>query len=172
MVKNNNVVWLSQDEDMKDVKAFFEEDESIEAFVFPKYYQVYKRKISSSMIKAMFYLYKWHKINGFDKWCKLSDYITQFKEPVVVCSGDNPKLRHWGLIEMKSEIDGDVRDDGSDRTGYYRLTQFGNDFLHGKIAVSEYIFVCNKEVIGNSKTLTTVQNCIKNKFNFRDILNK
>lgn len=172
MIENNKIVWLGADEDMEDVKAYFKEDPTIESFVFPKYYQVYRRKISSSMVKAMFYLYRWHQQNGFDKWCKLSDYISQFKEPVVVCSGDNPKLRHWGLIEMKSETDGDVRDDGSDRTGYYKLTQFGNDFLHGKIVVHEFLFICNKEVIGKSETNTNVKQCIKNKFDFREILNK
>lgn len=171
-VDQKNVLYLSSTEDMDDVKHYFKEDESIQAFVFPKYYQVYKRKISSSMVKAMYYLCKWHQINGIKSWCKLSDYISQFKEPVVVCSGDNPKLRHWGLIEMKSETYGDIRVDGSNRTGYFRLTEKGLSFLRGEIAVEEFLYVCNKEVIGKSKTSVFVDKCVKNKFNFQDIFNK
>src|SRR5271167_915579 len=51
--------------------------------------------------------------------------------------GDWAKLRHWGFLIEKPE----VRDDGSKRNGFYKITQRGIDFVHGRIHVRKFIYL-------------------------------
>jgi len=55
-----------------------------------------------------------------------------------------PKVKYWGLTEP-------VKIDGDRKAGVHRITDFGLDFLYGKVSIPKYVFVRKKEVVGESK---------------------
>lgn len=171
MQENN--VWIGKDENMEDIKKYFAKDKTIQNFIFPKYYKVYRRSVSSSMSKALIYLYKWNKEFGEKEWCKLSDYIILFKESYAVASGGNSKLRYFNLVELKSpENDGQLENKGDTScVGYYKITEEGKAFVKNNLMIPKYAYVCKGVVLGYSDEKVSILETIKNHFNYYDIFN-
>jgi hypothetical protein len=97
--------------------------------------KVYRRRVTPTMIGFMIQLRKLHRQNV--EWAKVG-YDGQIR-----CEGgDYARLLFWGLVEQQNA---GPREDGSRRTGYWRLNAHGEAFLRGDLAVPEYIYQYNEQ---------------------------
>jgi hypothetical protein len=58
--------------------------------------------------------------------------------------GDTAKLAYWRLIEPRPG----VRADGSNRVGWWKITQLGEAWVRGKIGLPQYALVYNGRCLG------------------------
>jgi hypothetical protein len=130
-----------------------------------QFVKVYKRPLNSSMCKALILIYK-HSVNG-------ADFIhveKMLKEESCEASvrGDFPKLRFWGFLEPMEE----AREDESCRNGMYKITENGRLFVEEMIIAPTYVKVFNNRYMGSSKEMTTISKAIKNKFDYKQLMQK
>lgn len=104
-------------------------DDGAECPCCRQYAKVYRRSIHASMASALIAVYR---ANGRD-WGKVTDLLTHRQ------NADFAKLAHWGLIQA----DDGHREDGSKRTGVWRVTFVGELWLLGKTTVAKYVRVYN-----------------------------
>lgn len=129
--------------------------------------KLYKRPITSSMAYALILLYKHFEKNPDQEWVHMNDYLNSIEGlPFPVKSGDNAKLRYWELLEEKVE----VRDDGSKRAGYWKLTQLGRDFVEGRTTVQSHARVFNSKSYGLIGDLVDIHQALGNKFNYSELM--
>lgn len=109
-------------------------------------------------------------VSGLVSLCKATQagdftHTPDIFQGVVARGGDFTKLVHWGFIEPEP---GD-RDDGSKRTGRWRPTQAGVDFLRGKPA-PRYAFIFDGNCVGFSKEKITVSEALGEPFNYAALM--
>ena len=83
-----------------------------------------------------------------------------------ITSNSHGKLRHWGLVEAKSNDD----DPSKKESGKYRITRAGWEFLQGKTSVRRSAVVYNNELEGFEGPLVTITDCFGNDFDFRELM--
>jgi hypothetical protein len=150
-------------ETVKEAKHFLRENAE-KGCVCPacgQHVQIYARQITSSMVFALAIIYH----QKTDEYIHVENILKKYDCPPAT-RGDFPKLRFWNLIEPKPGS----RDDGSERNGYYRITEHGKSFLTGKLSVPAKIFIYNNKKTGISEDLITVKEALKNKFNFNELI--
>lgn len=125
--------------------------------VCTQFTKVYKRRITTSMARDLILIYR---IAGDGKW---------FHMPTLVQheGGDVTKLRYWGLIE---EEQGHHREDGSPRTGYWRITTQGIDFAQGNIAVAKYAHVFDGRCLKLSSGPVGIRACLGARFDYNELM--
>ena len=69
--------------------------------------------------------------------------------------GDESRLEHWGLIEQKRG-----------ERGMWRVTQRGESFLFGELAVPQAAFTCVKEVLFFDGPEITIEKFMPKWFNY------
>lgn len=103
--------------------------------------KVYRRSITSSMAYALLLIERHYRMVPLSTWLHVPEYLSEVSAiGAPVRGGDWAKLRYWSLIEPK---DGVVRDDGSPRVGFYRLTELGRLFALNLTTVARYAYVYN-----------------------------
>ena len=88
---------------------------------------------------------------------------------LVGASGDTAKLVHWGLIAAISGL----RDDGSPRNGWWRVTETGQDWVLGRIAVPRYVFLYDSRFLdfdGDGEQRWTVTDALGKKFDYEQLM--
>lgn len=121
--------------------------------------KVYPRPLNSAMARILFIIYRYYKQPVHEEWLHVDEHLKQF--------GINCRyyslLRFWGLIEAMPGR----RGDGSGRTGYWRITKLGDDFIEGKISVPSYFHMFSQGVYralgdnGFSREAVTVQDALR-----------
>lgn len=126
--------------------------------------KLYRRSLTSSMAYALILIYK-HGSDYFhvEKYLKALDCPSSIR-------GDFPKLRFFGLIESREEI----REDGSGRNGYYRITQKGIDFVNYQHHAPEAVYIFNNKVYPPETPVKEISiiEALKNKFNYSELMMK
>lgn len=96
---------------------------------------------------------------------------TGMRLPAAV-RGDFAKLRFWGLAEQADE----TRPDGSPRNGHWRLTEKGELFVAGRLAVPRYVWLYNNRAYtppagaaGVGET-TTLRAALGEAFDFAELM--
>jgi hypothetical protein len=141
-------------------------NEGIECPCCTQFVKLYKRKITSSMAYALILLYRYFEANPDQEWVHMNDYLNTLDIPFPVKSGDNAKLRYWDLLEEKPE----QRDDGSNRAGYWKLTELGREFVEGEITVRSHAKVFNSKSYGLTGVDVTIHEALGNKFNYDELM--
>lgn len=72
----------------------------------------------------------------------------------------------WGLLEKQ---DGQ-RDDGSKRTGWWRVTELGRRFSLGQASIPQYARIYNSRVLGIEGDAITIHDALGEKFNYDDLM--
>jgi len=128
--------------------------------------KVYKRKLTGPMAYALILIERNFRTSG--DWLHVPSYLSKWsKIGSAVRGGDWAKLVHWKLIEEKPEI----RDDGSPRAGYYKITQLGIDFAQGRVAVPKFVYLYDSRVIQRACTETlTVAEALGSNFNYAELM--
>jgi hypothetical protein len=128
--------------------------------------KVYRRKIHASMAHALILMYRLDQTLPDDnKWIAIADILEHRQV------ADAAKLKYWGLIEEEDA----VREDGSGRTGHWRLTDLGRRFVRGNALVNKYVRIFNgrklhdrtQEEMGGP---VTIHDCLGKRFNYRDLM--
>jgi hypothetical protein len=134
-----------------------------------RYVREYERRISGSMVWALALVYDWYRKNDttMQTFIKVDEYLRDIKGiPLSVMRGDFTKLPHWGLVERQKAI----RKVGSDRAGYYRITNKGVQFLLGALAVPEFIVILDAKKIRESLNMVKIDACLTKKFNYQELM--
>jgi hypothetical protein len=138
--------------------------------------KLYKRKITSSMAYALYYIFQSsHESikSGGDGWVHVESMLKELSGCPSSIRGDFPKLRYWNLIEKKPGI----TNDGNPSNGYYRTTNLAMDFIKHGYKVFEYVKIYNNQFYGFDGLQITFNTALTNKFNYinniqNDNLNK
>lgn len=156
-------------QNLKEAKEFLRENwmegDGVDCPCCSQRVKLYRRNITSSMAAGLIVLYK-HKTEDPNGWVHIPSLVKQNH----LLTGDFAKLKYWGLIVPKDEI----RDDGSNRNGYYKITTDGRLFVEGRLQVEKYKFIFNKKVYdtGEVQELIDIHAALKNKFNYNELMQK
>lgn len=125
--------------------------------------KLYKRKITSSMAYGLIILAKNKKVGEL---VHLLNFFKSIENVAAGIAGDLPKLRWWGLLEAVEE----EREDGNPNNGYYVLTTTRKLFVDGLTKVPKHIFLYNNKVQNKSQEMTTIRECLGDKFNYEELM--
>jgi hypothetical protein len=101
-----------------------------------------------------------------DYWLHIPRFLERFKGTRSGDrGGDYAKLRFWGFIKAKSEI----RDDGSTRSGFWRITDFGFEFVRGVLSAPRFAYTYNNHAIDFSVERTDIYRAYGEKFDFAEV---
>jgi hypothetical protein len=117
--------------------------------------KVYRRKITSTMARSLIEMYR---AAGKD-WAHL---------PTVISSqrADEGKLAYWGLLEEEK-----VRRPDGGRAGYWRVTDLGELFIQGNLAVPKYARVYNGRCLSLVTTeKVTIKDALGTKFDYAELM--
>ena len=132
-----------------------------------QYVKLYKRSMTASMACALIYVYRYFERHGYGEPLHVGQYLNALDLPGPVRStGDFAKLRFWGLVEY---VEG-TREDGSNRNGYFYLTQEGKAFVEGRLHVPRRVYIFNNKCYGKDTDTITIQDALKNKFNYTELM--
>jgi len=133
--------------------------------VCAQYCKLYKRKLSSGMIKA---LIKIATVQAKFDNIEIKVWIDAGK--LNFQGGDYAKLIWWKLVEhrklRKDEKEANVKKD----SGKWRITPLGRQFLSGEVVVPRYIFIYNNRVSMFSAETTGARDALTDKFNFGELM--
>jgi len=118
--------------------------------------KVYRRKITSHT--AMVLIAMWRK--GGTDWVSLP--------ALGMGHADEAKARYWGLIEAKPD---EVRDDGSSRTGWWRLTDRGRRFVLNLTSIPKYVRIYDGRALSmDDSQQINIADALGTKFNYFDLM--
>lgn len=121
----------------------------------------YKRAFNSNIAVALITMYRYAP----NMFVKVEDLL--IKHGKKRC-GDFSYARFYALIEPQKG----TRNDGSKRTGYYRLTALGVMFCEGKIKVAEKFIILHNTLQGFEGREITIHEALGNKFNYNELMGK
>lgn len=141
-------------------------DKGIRCPCCTQFAKVYKRKLNSAMARSLIYLS--HRVS-IDEWVHIPSLLGAHHNAWIMRSREWPKLCYWGLLESKGD---EVREDGSNRVGIYRLTELGSRFVVGAARVPKYIYLFNNRILASRSCNETVNigEAIGSKFNYEELM--
>jgi len=121
--------------------------------------KVYRRQINSIMARAAIVLYRCGALpdTDFQHLPTLLDGTGS-----VARGGDPAKLVHWHVIEQAP--------DGEKRSGYYRLTERGLAWIHGKALVARYAYFYDGKCLRLSDELVSVFDALGDHFSYAELM--
>lgn len=131
--------------------------------------KVYRRNLNGPMAQILCLIYKYFANPNHQEWLHVDEYLKKFQ---INCRYYS-LLQHWGLIEgMPGE-----RNDGSRRTGYWRITRKGKEFVEGitRVPVAFYMFNSDVETMlgvdGFDVEQVSIGDCLKSGgFDYQEIM--
>jgi hypothetical protein len=114
--------------------------------------KVYRMRLTQTMALAV----KWIADHGNpDGWVEV-----QSTGPRWMIRGKTySMIAHWGLIESQSR-----------RSGIWRVTPKGRDFLSGKVLVPDAVYIYDNDVWAVSKDETSFRGCFGVNFDFDELM--
>ncbi len=117
--------------------------------------------LNSGMARSMIWLFQWHMKNGILIYCHLPTQADR----TVLTSNSIGKLRHWGLVEREPSDD-----PAKPKSGSYRLTAHGIEFVYGRIDATRKIFIYNDRLVGRGEDQTNIRQALTDKFNYQELM--
>ena len=133
--------------------------------------KMYTREITSPMAYTLIILHRHFSTD--QNWLHVPSYLSQMSTiGSAVRGGDFAKLRYWGLLEAKQDDRKakDKRKDGSKRTGFYRMTEKGHQFVKGETKIPKVALVYNGKHFGFAPGEASIQECLGKEFNYSDLM--
>lgn len=101
-----------------------------------------------------------------EEWFHMPTVLAEFKAGKTNMFG---LLSHWGLVDrMPGE-----REDGSVRTGWYRITEKGKQFAEGRVTVNKYVYTYNSQLLRRKNpdlTQIDIKSALKERFNYDELM--
>lgn len=154
---------LSDDIKLGFVRKYLAEkwEEGVECPCCHQWVRLYKRKLTSSMVKALKLMY-----DAPRGWMHVERYLKE--QPIgPSVRGDFPKLRYWGLIEPKPADNPKFPD--AVEPGYYRITDKGIAFVNGAVRVFERVKIYNDKFYGFEGKEIDYNTAKGNQFDIKDV---
>lgn len=132
--------------------------------------KVYRRTMTASMAYALVLIYRHFTAAGpFATWLHVPTYLSNVAQwSVTVRGGDWAKLVHWGLIEERRD---ELREDGSSRTGWYRITSDGKLFVQRKLKVKKYVHIYDGQKLPREvPEEIDIADALRKKFNYEELM--
>ncbi|RLA42167.1 MAG: hypothetical protein DRQ64_00295 [Gammaproteobacteria bacterium] len=151
----------------KKIFARMEEGFTIECPCCSQTAKIYKRSISSTMVRQLIVICKASR----SKWADHDNWVNVNRFYLPGASGDYAKLRFWGLIEPM-----DVRTRGFNSSGMWRITDEGREFVKGDTRVRKHLFIYNNalyEIDGTDAVgrWLDIHEALGSKFNYATLMN-
>lgn len=122
--------------------------------------KMYKRKLNAGMVRSLLAIRrKLREGNGEDGWLHVSKAFLEDKENAV--AGEYSKLRFWNLLEEKSS-----------NSGWWRLTEFGEQFVQGNVSVPKHAYIYHNELWGVGEELTDIIEAAEDKFDYHELMGR
>jgi len=120
--------------------------------------KVYRRPLDSSMAWALVTAYRRAGIEEFHKPTVLPE----------AADGSFAKLRYWGLIH-----EAERNTDGS-HSGWWQITQDGEDFVHYSITVPKYALIYNGGLLELDDTdgRVSIVDALGHRFDYAELMNR
>lgn len=118
--------------------------------------KLYRRSLSSSTARVLIAMY----LHNTDGWVYLPD--------LKLVRSDEAKARFWGLIQQRPGL----REDGSARTGWWRLTHDGVDFVHNRLRVPKTAVIYNGDCLRLEGAPTSIVQCLGARFDYRALMSE
>lgn len=130
-------------------------DDGAECPCCEQYAKVYRRKLTSSIARVLISMWR----NNRNGWVYL---------PAIRSAGQDEVIaRFWYLIER----DDTVREDGSKRTGWWRLTDLGVGFIHNEVKLPKYARIYNNRLLNLDPTETvSIVDVLGAKFDYGELM--
>lgn len=124
--------------------------------------KAYRRKLYDSMAVGLIRIYKRNFKN--DEWIHIP---SMFRDAKICSANDGSLLRHWGLIErLQSE-----RDDGSDRVGFYRITDLGRAFAEEDVRIPSHAYLYNQILLGlDPSEKVSIKEALGKRFSYYELM--
>tara|TARA_Y100000310_G_C20329247_1_gene644470 strand:- start:191 stop:715 length:525 start_codon:yes stop_codon:yes gene_type:complete len=156
---------------LQDAQEWVEDhrEEGVECPCCGQFAKVYRRSVNGAMAHALILIAFGTKVGEADAdgWLHVPTFLCQKTTRVTVRGGDFAKLRYWGLLEEKP---GMVRDDGSKRAGFWRITEKGLHFVLKKVKIPKYALIYNNSMIGFAGPDVGVVECLGKKFDYSALM--
>jgi hypothetical protein len=133
-------------------------DEGVACPACTQFTKVYKRTLTSHTARIMIAMHRCHE-NG-EEWVYLPG--------LGLGHADEAKARYWGLIEGRPD---ELRADGSSRTGWWRLTPAGRQFVLRMLRVPKYARIFDGDVLNLMAGETVdIDDVLGTRFNYDDLM--
>lgn len=128
-------------------------------------YVARKRKLNANMAYGLIRLFAQTVKVGKEWAYTASDDIDRYREL--------PKLRHWGLIISKRNVDPDKKD-----SGIWKLTQTGIDFVQRLVEMPTHILLLDNQVAGCSdgshpmlqEDFSSIDDALTRRFSYAELM--
>ena len=131
-------------------------DEGHECPCCRQFVKAYKRKVHASMAAGLIRAYK----HAGTEFSYLPDTLSHRQ------NADFAKLAYWLLIEAEEG----TREDGSKRTGRWRVTPFGEMFVLNRETIPKTARVYNKRCLSLSGEQVTIKDALGKTFNYEELM--
>lgn len=122
-----------------------------------RYAQVYKRRLHTSVCLQLIKLYK---LGGWHKYVHISQLIPKG----VGGSGDFTKAKYWKLIVEQPT------DAGEKSNGGWMLTPDGVAYVRNQIALPEWAYVYDDQVLKYDGRMVRIAQAVEKKFDYSEIM--
>lgn len=124
-----------------------------------RYAQMYDRKLYATIGRKLIKLYR---LGGATEYVHTSRLVEQGETGI----GDFGKARYWNFIEEQP-----ITQDNKKKSGYWKLTAFGVDFVTGRIRVASRVMLFDDRVYGFSEELINIRECLESGgFNYNELM--
>lgn len=131
-------------------------------------------KLNKTMVMSLAWLCNTYRNRG-NKYVHVPSEAPRF----VTRSYAITKLKHWNLVcPMESPAKPSVSEalelepDKTRSSGMWAPTPFAYDFLYGRVALPEAVFVYDDTRVGASDKQIYVQECMDNTFNYSEMMSQ
>jgi hypothetical protein len=118
------------------------------------------------MAYALALIYLHFRVAQNTDWLHVPEYLSQKTRTATIRGGDWAKLRLWDLIIPRPGI----RGDGSNRTGFYKLTPTGTAFAQCQWQVPQHVLIYNQSVLGYEGPFVTITDVVGDEFDYDELM--
>jgi len=125
-----------------------------------RFVKTYKRKLNSGMGVTLIRIYK-HSLT----WIHVIDFL---REHNFHDSRDWTRLKHWGFLEES----GDTPENGTKKSGLWKITPKGILFVTAQISCSKYIVLSEDELVNYDGEQISIIDALGSHFNYTELMNE
>lgn len=149
---------------LEESKKWLEENRT-EGCICPccnQFAKIYKRKLNAGMALFLIGLYKLSKKSTSTNFSNKS-IMSEMK--INTSSLDYSILKHFNLIKESGIIPNEKR-----KSGFWKLTSLGNDFVEKKVQVNSHVYLYDSEVLGFSESKISIMETLGEKFDYNELM--
>ncbi len=134
-----------------------------------KFVKVYRRKLNSGIARGIIGLALAHRDTKIWDFVHIDEIlkamtVRKWKHPLSPIT-QIPIARMWGMVECRG-----TDDPTKVSSGYWKLTDTGNDFVYSRTTTSKYIHVFNNALLDLDGEQVSLHDCLGDHFNYQELM--